>query len=57
LVKGVDSWAPRKIRLRTPPVLLGLNKQDLVNPAEQKELFNSYQDALLDKPEKKFPIR
>lgn len=32
------------------PVLLGLNKQDLVNPEEQQELFNSYQDALPEAP-------
>jgi GTP-binding protein Era len=32
------------------PVLLGLNKQDLINPEEQQELFNSYQDALPDAP-------
>lgn len=32
------------------PVLLGLNKQDLINPAEQQELFSSYQDALPDAP-------
>lgn len=32
------------------PVLLGLNKQDLINPEEQQELFNSYQDALPEAP-------
>ena len=32
------------------PVLMGLNKQDLVNPEEQQELFNSYQDALPEAP-------
>ena len=32
------------------PVLLGLNKQDLVNTEEQQELFNSYQDALPEAP-------
>ncbi len=32
------------------PVLLGLNKQDLINPEEQQELFSSYQDALPDAP-------
>lgn len=32
------------------PVLLGLNKQDLINPAEQQDLFSSYQDALPDAP-------
>jgi GTP-binding protein Era len=32
------------------PVLLGLNKQDLINPEEQEELFSSYQDALPDAP-------
>ena len=32
------------------PVLLGINKQDLVNPEEQQELFNSYQDALPEAP-------
>lgn len=32
------------------PVLLGLNKKDLVNPEEQQELFNSYQDALPEAP-------
>jgi GTP-binding protein Era len=32
------------------PVLLGLNKQDLINPEEQQELFSSYQDALPNAP-------
>ena len=32
------------------PVLLGLNKQDLINPEEQQDLFSSYQDALPDAP-------
>jgi len=47
----------QKFSYARQPVVLDIYKQDLVNPSQQQKLFNSNQDDLLDKPEKKFPIR
>ena len=45
-----DQFVLDLLKQISQPVLLGLNKQDLINPEEQQDLFSSYQDALPDAP-------